>query len=178
MSATERVTPTGGEPVDGGAADDTVAPPPGAAAASVVILFYTYRDIEVQAEAELQRAECEGLGLLGRVLVAGEGLNGTLAGPPDAVSAYVDGMVRRLVGLSHSDFKTSTHDGPPTQLFPDLQVNPIRQAATTARLPPGWAAFRGGHGALRPRSLERRPSPRCALIHHVAALHQVQVSNC
>lgn len=105
---------------DGGGGDEPVGEP---GSTTAVILFYTYRETDAQAEADQQRADCERLGLLGRVLVAGEGLNGTLAGAPGAVLEYVDDMVRRLPGLSPADFKASKHAGPAAELFPDLQAS-------------------------------------------------------
>jgi UPF0176 protein len=58
-----------------------------------VILFYKYVPI---AEPELfvieQRQLCAELGLKGRVLIAAEGINGTLAGPLDAVKRYVSAL--------------------------------------------------------------------------------------
>ena len=55
-----------------------------------VILFYKYVAIADPAPfASDQRELCMRLGLKGRVLIATEGINGTLAGPADAVSDYV-----------------------------------------------------------------------------------------
>ena len=55
-----------------------------------VILFYKYVAIaEPEQFADEQRALCARLGLKGRVLIAAEGINGTLAGPTDAVNEYV-----------------------------------------------------------------------------------------
>jgi hypothetical protein len=87
-----------------------------------VILFYVYRATQADDEAAWQRAQCERLGLLGRVLVSSEGLNGTLAGRPESVSAYVNELLSRPLAISPADFKHSSHDGPAEQLFPDLQV--------------------------------------------------------
>ena len=55
-----------------------------------VILFYKYVAIAEPAQfAREQRELCLRLGLKGRILIATEGINGTLAGPDDAVSEYV-----------------------------------------------------------------------------------------
>ena len=55
-----------------------------------VILFYKYVDVlDAENFAAQQRALCESLGLIGRILIAKEGINGTLAGPADRVDAYV-----------------------------------------------------------------------------------------
>ena len=55
-----------------------------------VILFYKYIAIAVPEEfAAAQRALCTALGLKGRLLIAAEGINGTLAGPSADVDRYV-----------------------------------------------------------------------------------------
>jgi UPF0176 protein len=55
-----------------------------------VILFYKYvRVAEPETLATTQRTLCHSLGLKGRVLIASEGINGTLAGTPDAIRQYV-----------------------------------------------------------------------------------------
>lgn len=55
-----------------------------------VILFYKYVALEApDAFATMQRALCAELGLKGRVLIATEGINGTLAGSREAVDRYV-----------------------------------------------------------------------------------------
>jgi len=55
-----------------------------------VILFYKYVEIsDADVFAGGQRALCESLGLKGRVLIAPEGINGTLAGPAENVNRYV-----------------------------------------------------------------------------------------
>jgi len=55
-----------------------------------VILFYKYVAIaEPESFAAEQRALCSALGLKGRVLIASEGINGTLAGPRTDVDRYV-----------------------------------------------------------------------------------------
>ena len=55
-----------------------------------VILFYKYVDIADPAQfAADQRELCVRLGLKGRILLATEGINGTLAGPAAAIDEYV-----------------------------------------------------------------------------------------
>jgi UPF0176 protein len=55
-----------------------------------VILFYKYVAIDDPAEfAVSQRVLCTTLGLKGRILVATEGINGTLAGTRDAIEQYI-----------------------------------------------------------------------------------------
>ncbi len=58
-----------------------------------VILFYKYVPLaEPEIFAAEQRARCSRLGLKGRVLLAAEGLNGTLAGPRAAIDEYVSAL--------------------------------------------------------------------------------------
>jgi UPF0176 protein len=55
----------------------------------IVILFYRFTDIaDPEAEREAQRTLCETLGLKGRILLAGEGINGTLEGREEAIESY------------------------------------------------------------------------------------------
>ena len=55
----------------------------------VVILFYKFVDIaNPQAVADAQKAKCAELGLLGRMLLAEEGVNATFEGTREAVDAY------------------------------------------------------------------------------------------
>jgi UPF0176 protein len=84
-----------------------------------VILFYKYvpiRDPEVFA-AE-QRALCSSLELKGRILIASEGVNGTLAGPADAVDRYVAAL-KTDVRFSDIPIKISAGDA---GTFPRLVV--------------------------------------------------------
>lgn len=58
-----------------------------------VLLYYHYVSIDDPAAyAREQLAFCNRLGLLGRVLVAAEGINGTVSGPVAATDAYVQAM--------------------------------------------------------------------------------------
>lgn len=55
----------------------------------VVILFYKFTHIsDPKAFAQAQRAECEKLGLTGRMLIAEEGINGTFEGTREAIDIY------------------------------------------------------------------------------------------
>jgi UPF0176 protein len=58
-----------------------------------VILFYKYVEIEDPLSfVESQKSFCASLRLKGRLLVAQEGINGTLAGPAQAVDEYVKAL--------------------------------------------------------------------------------------
>lgn len=84
-----------------------------------VILFYKYvliRDPEVFA-AE-QRMLCSSLELKGRILIASEGINGTLAGSTEAVSRYV-ALLKTDARFSDIEIKISAGDA---GTFPKLVV--------------------------------------------------------
>ena len=60
-----------------------------------VILFYRYVNIvDVEALVCKLKEVCNFQGLLGRILVAPEGINGTLAGSSSGIDAFVDRMKR------------------------------------------------------------------------------------
>jgi UPF0176 protein len=84
-----------------------------------VILFYKYVEIaDAEIFASQQRALCEALGLKGRILIATEGINGTLAGPADEVDKYVAAL-KADQRFSDIEFKVSAGDA---GTFPRLVV--------------------------------------------------------
>ncbi len=102
-----------------------------------VILFYKYVPL---ADAETftaeQRALCQSLGLKGRVLIAAEGINGTLAGPAEAIDEY-QAALRRDARFADVDFKVSAGDA---NTFPKLVVKLRREIVTLGmpELPPNF----------------------------------------
>lgn len=84
-----------------------------------VILFYKYIPIaDPETFAAGQRGLCSSLGLKGRVLIASEGINGTLAGPADAVDQYVAAL-KTDARLGDIEIKTGTGN---VGTFPKLVV--------------------------------------------------------
>jgi len=84
-----------------------------------VILFYKYVAIaDPVIFTEAQRGLCAALGLKGRVLIAAEGINGTLAGPRAAVERYVAAL-RAEERFADIEIKVSAGDA---QTFPKLVV--------------------------------------------------------
>lgn len=84
-----------------------------------IILYYKYVPIsDPQKLVDSQRALCEKLGLKGRILIAGEGINGTLEGETTAVEQYVKDLVsdERFTDIN---IKRSLGDG---KAFPKLKV--------------------------------------------------------
>jgi len=84
-----------------------------------VILFYKYVPIRnAAAFAADQRALCSSLELKGRILIASEGVNGTLAGPAEAVDRYV-AFLKADARFSDIEIKVSAGDA---GTFPKLVV--------------------------------------------------------
>ncbi len=96
-----------------------------------VILFYKYVPLsDPEGFAAEQRALCVSLGLKGRVLIAAEGINGTLAGPRESIDEYVSAL-RRDARLADVAIKTSAGDA---ETFPKLVVK-VRREIVTLGLP-------------------------------------------
>lgn len=92
-----------------------------------VILFYKYVAIsDPESFATEQRTVCVSLGLKGRVLIAAEGINGTLAGPLDAINEYV-ATFHRDPRFADVAIKVSAGDA---ETFPKLVVKARREIVT------------------------------------------------
>ncbi|WKZ24857.1 MAG: rhodanese-related sulfurtransferase [Patescibacteria group bacterium] len=92
-----------------------------------VILFYKFINIEnPQALRDEQKALCKELGLLGRVLVSGEGINGTLEGETLAIEKYQEALKKNSL-FSDLVFKRSKGNG---QAFTKLEIK-VRSEAVT-----------------------------------------------
>jgi len=75
-----------------------------------VILFYKYVKIEdVFALRDQQKQVCKELNLIGRVLVATEGINGTLAGDASDIDAYMEFMMNHVL-FEGIEFKVNFGD--------------------------------------------------------------------
>lgn len=96
-----------------------------------VILFYKYVPIQgPERFAAEHSALCKRLGLKGRVLIAEEGINGTLAGPRDAVEQYVKAL-RSDNRFADIEIKVSAGD---ISTFPRLSVK-VRPEIVTLGAP-------------------------------------------
>lgn len=92
-----------------------------------VILFYKYVQIsDAELFAGRQRALCESLGLKGRIIIASEGINGTLAGPAGNVDRYVANL-KTDPRFSDVEIKRSPGDA---GTFPKLAVKVRREIVT------------------------------------------------
>ncbi len=84
-----------------------------------ILLYYKYTDIAHPAKLVKEHKElCASLGLKGRVIIATEGINGTLAGSQAACAEYMTYMNNHPF-FSGIDFKQSLCQGEP---FPRLRV--------------------------------------------------------
>lgn len=85
-----------------------------------ILLYYKYVTIENPAAiAKWQRSLCEGLHLTGRIILAGEGINGTVGGTDEECQKYIDAMNRHEL-FGGIDFKKS--DGG-ADSFPKLKIS-------------------------------------------------------
>ncbi|MDQ6622022.1 MAG: rhodanese-related sulfurtransferase [Verrucomicrobiota bacterium] len=92
-----------------------------------VILFYKYVRVEdPEIFANEQRALCVLLGLKGRVLIAAEGINGTLAGPLAAINSYIE-RLHADARFANVAFKISQGDA---HTFPKLVVKVRKEIVT------------------------------------------------
>jgi UPF0176 protein len=92
-----------------------------------VILFYKYVEIRnAEVFAATQRALCQSLELKGRVLIATEGINGTVAGPAERIDRYV-AELKSDPRFSDIEIKWSSGDA---GTFPKLVVKVRREIVT------------------------------------------------
>ena len=100
-----------------------------------VILFYKYVPLaDPENFAAAQRAQCSALGLKGRLLIAAEGLNGTLAGARAAIEQYL-AELRADERFADLEVKVSAGDA---GTFPKLVVKVRSEIVTLGAgpLPP------------------------------------------
>ncbi|MEX0686383.1 MAG: rhodanese-related sulfurtransferase [Balneolales bacterium] len=78
-----------------------------------IILYYNFTNIpDVPSFIDRHQSICRKLGLLGRIYVSGEGINGTLAGESQQVDAY-EAFLKSLEGLEDTNFKRDDSDSIP-----------------------------------------------------------------
>src|SRR5260221_8852376 len=95
-----------------------------------ILLFYKYVAIEDPiALRNKQKVICDKLGLKGRIIVAKEGINGTVEGKKADVEAYIKSVIKDY-RLKNIDFKRSKGTG---NAFPKLSVK-ARSEIVAARL--------------------------------------------
>lgn len=106
-----------------------------------ILLFYKYVDIEMPgAIIKWQRSLCEKLGLKGRVLIATEGINGTLGGTEEAAQTYKQAMEEHPY-FGGIDFKESVGDA---SFFPRLRILEKKEIVNLGIDPQKLKADQGG----------------------------------
>jgi len=75
-----------------------------------VILYYNFSGIDdPEGFCSNHKQKLEEMGVLGRVYISHEGINGTLGGTPEQMDAY-KAYLRSLEGFEQTEFKTDVHD--------------------------------------------------------------------
>lgn len=78
----------------------------------IVLLYYKYVPIQNAAKYAYDHLKlCKELGLKGRILVANNGINGTVGGPKEATDKYME-IMHADPNLKTMEFKTSTSSRP------------------------------------------------------------------
>ena len=76
-----------------------------------VLLYYLYTPIEDPHKfANRQTDFCNEHELKGRIIIAEEGINGTVSGTKDSTEAYINEIIEFL-GISEMEFKIDLNDG-------------------------------------------------------------------
>lgn len=92
-----------------------------------VLLYYKYVHIENHEEFAAEHLKfCKDLGLKGRILVAEEGINGTVSGTVEQTSQYIEKM-HRDPRFEDMQFKIDEHDG---HAFKKMFVRPRKEIAS------------------------------------------------
>jgi len=86
-----------------------------------ILLYYKYVTIDNPETVKIeQQVLCKRLKLTGRIIIATEGINGTVCGSPEETEAYIACMRQNSL-FTDVDFKTSTVNGA-HEYFPKLQI--------------------------------------------------------
>ena len=95
-----------------------------------ILLFYKYSPIENPVhEMREQRRLCESLGLQGRIIIASEGINGTVEGTLKNTKRYIEEM-KKDSRFTDIDWKKSTGTG---SAFPKLSIR-VREEIVSMHL--------------------------------------------
>jgi len=115
-----------------------------------VILFYKFTPVaDPDGLRDSQRGLCQELGLKGRILIADEGINGTLAGEATAIDHYIAAL-RSDPRFADIEMKTSPGD---ERTFPKLVVK-SRPEIVTLNYPEPLGSEQ--HNRLTPAQWKRR----------------------
>ena len=112
----------------------------------VILLFYKYVQIDNPLEIQAwQKKLCTELGLTGRILLAHEGINGTLGGTKESTDAYVAAMNKHPL-FGDIDFKTAEGGA---EAFPRCKIV-IKKEIVHLGIDPEKLTVRDGGGHLTP----------------------------
>lgn len=90
----------------------------------IILLFYKYIQIENPAAIQAWQKElCSKLGLTGRIILATEGINGTVGGNKEATDAYIQAMNQHPL-FGNIDFKTAEGGA---HAFPRMKITIKRE---------------------------------------------------
>lgn len=89
-----------------------------------ILLFYKYIPIQYPTAIHTWQKElCAKLGLTGRILIAHEGINGTIGGTDEATTAYIQAMNEHPL-FDNIDFKLASGG---THAFPRMKISVKRE---------------------------------------------------
>ncbi len=112
----------------------------------VILLFYKYVQIDNPLQIQAwQKKLCAELGLTGRVLLAHEGINGTVGGTKEATDAYVSAMNQHPL-FGGIDFKTAPGGA---EAFPRCKIV-IKKEIVHLGIDPEKLTVQDGGGHLTP----------------------------
>jgi predicted sulfurtransferase len=112
-----------------------------------ILLYYRYVDVaDPIALKESQEAFCKKVGLTGRILVATEGINGTLGGSDEAAAEYVAWMKTQPL-FADMPFKTSPGD---QSCFPKLSVK-VKKEIVNLGIAPEALSYKDAGTHLTPQ---------------------------
>lgn len=97
-----------------------------------VVLFYKYFQLSEKAQTDLMvmlRQVCEEKHLLGRILIAEEGINGTLAGSADSIDEFIL-LFNEHIQCGVIDWKFSIHRGKENP-FLDISIRRVKEIVGT-----------------------------------------------
>ena len=118
-----------------------------------ILLFYKYVTIKnVQEVCDWMKATCDGLGLKGRVILAEEGINGTLAGSPEATITFTKIMEAHPL-FKKIDFKDSLESAE-HDYFPRLRVV-VKEEIARMGVNPREVTVRDGGKHLTPEQVHK-----------------------
>lgn len=116
-----------------------------------ILLFYKYIDITYPGQIKKwQERLCKQLNLKGRIIIAQEGINGTLGGNSEALNEYKQEVSAHPL-FGHIDFKESDGD---SDYFPRLRVV-VRNEITYLGLDPSVITAKNGGIHLAPEQAHK-----------------------